>query len=99
VEGFRAYADYALTAPFREALAELEAWAEGLLVAICCAEALWWQCHRRILADHLVTRGWTVLHVLGDTKIAPHDLWDLARLTPDGPVYPPSQSGLFLSRS
>ncbi len=97
MEGFRGYADYGLTAPFRAALAELQTWAGGLPVAICCAEALWWQCHRRILADHLVARGWTVLHILGDGKSVPHELWDLARLTPEGPVYPPAQPELFPS--
>ncbi len=91
VGGFRAYADYALTEPFRTALADLEAWAREIPVAICCAEALWWQCHRRLLADHLIARGWTVLHILGDGKVAKHELWDLARLTSEGPVYPSPQ--------
>ena len=95
VGGFRAYADYALTEPFRRALADLEAWALEFPVAICCAEALWWQCHRRLLADHLIARGWTVLHILGDRKVARHELWELARLTSEGPVYPPPQAELF----
>jgi uncharacterized protein (DUF488 family) len=95
VAAFRAYADYALTEPFRAALSDLEAWGRTIPVAICCAEALWWECHRRLLADHLVTRGWTVLHILRDGKLVRHELWDLARLTSSGPVYPPPQSELF----
>ena len=95
VGGFRAYADYALTEPFRDALDALVAWASERTVAICCAEALWWQCHRRIIADHLVGRGHVVLHILGDRPPSPHRLWDLARLTPEGPVYPPPQPDLF----
>lgn len=95
VDGFRAYADYALTESFRTALADLETWARDIPVAICCAEALWWQCHRRLLADHLVARGWTVLHILRDGDVARHALWELARLTSEGLVYPPPQPELF----
>ncbi|MFN2431754.1 MAG: DUF488 family protein [Gemmatimonadota bacterium] len=96
VAGFRAYADYALTPEFRAALDELVAWAGDLAVAVCCAEALWWQCHRRIIADHLVARGGRVIHLLHGGAEAPHELWDLARLTPDGPTYPPPQPELSL---
>lgn len=95
VGGFRAYADYALTEPFRLALAHLVAWATKRHVAICCAEALWWQCHRRIVADHLVARDHLVLHIMGTGKTVAHELWDLARLMPQGPTYPPPQPGLF----
>lgn len=93
--GFRAYADYALTPPFQAALEDLLGWARGQCVAVCCAEALWWRCHRRIIADHLAARGHAVLHILSDGKVAAHELWELARLTPAGPTYPPPQSELF----
>jgi uncharacterized protein (DUF488 family) len=95
VGGFRAYADYALTEPFTAALRDLTEWASGVRAALCCAEALWWRCHRRILADHLVARGWSVLHILRDGEVAPHELWEMARLTPAGPVYPPKQPELL----
>ena len=95
VDAFRGYADYAFTAPFRDAFADLRGWAESLPVAICCAEALWWQCHRRILADHLVARDWRVLHILSDGRVAPHELWDLARLSDGGVTYPTVQPSLF----
>ncbi|MBA2566130.1 MAG: DUF488 domain-containing protein [Gemmatimonadetes bacterium] len=95
VGGFRAYADYALTPPFRDALQALIEWARSTPVAVCCAEALWWQCHRRIIADHLVTAGHRVLHLVGQGAPAAHELWDLARATPAGPVYPPAQPELF----
>ena len=98
VGGFRAYADYALTEPFRAGLDELLAWAAERPVAVCCAEALWWQCHRRIVADHLAARGHAVLHIMGEGKLEPHTLWSLARLTPLGPVYPPEQPELFGAR-
>lgn len=61
---FRGYANYALTEPFQRGLAELETLAEARPTAIMCAEALWWQCHRRIVADWLLARGWEVWHVL-----------------------------------
>ncbi|MDP2316179.1 MAG: DUF488 domain-containing protein [Pseudomonadota bacterium] len=60
---FRGYADYAATAPFQVGLAALEALAEARPTALMCAEILWWRCHRRILADHLLVRGWEVWHV------------------------------------
>jgi uncharacterized protein (DUF488 family) len=95
VDGFRRYADYALTEPFRRALEELLGWAVEKRVAICCAEALWWQCHRRIIADHLVARGHVIHHILGEGKVVSHELWDLARLTAEGPTYPPQQPEIF----
>ncbi|MFN7144416.1 MAG: DUF488 family protein [Myxococcota bacterium] len=73
---FRNYANYALTEPFRAGLAQLEALAEARPTAIMCAEALWWQCHRRIVTDWLLARGWEVWHVL-DAKRG-----ERARLTP-----------------
>ena len=95
VSGFRAYADYALTPPFREALVEILEWARTRRVAVCCAEGVWWQCHRRIISDHLVARGCRVLHVLPAGKIAEHTLWELARITREGVVYPPLQADVF----
>jgi uncharacterized protein (DUF488 family) len=95
VAGFRGYADYALTEPFRVALTSLLDWAGLRRIAICCAEGLWWQCHRRIIADHLVAAGHAVHHILPDGSLAPHELWSLARLTPDGPVYPSEQPDLM----
>ena len=64
VAAFRAYADYADSAEFAEALGELMASATGARTAIMCSEGLWWQCHRRIVADHLTVRGWTVEHIM-----------------------------------
>ena len=67
--GFRAYADYALTAAFREGLGELEALAAQEPCAVMCAEAVWWRCHRRIIADYLLRDGWPVRHILGPGKV------------------------------
>jgi uncharacterized protein (DUF488 family) len=88
---FRAYADYALTMPFREALAELLALVRTRRCAIMCAEAVWWRCHRRIVADYLLAAGESVGHIM-----APHEV-EPAQLTPGaqpgaagGLVYPPA---------
>ncbi len=72
---FRNYADYAMTEPFREGLAELRGHAEDHVCAIMCAEAVWWRCHRRIVADYLLAEGADVRHIMGHGKIEP------ARLT------------------
>ncbi len=87
---FRNYADYAMTAPFREGLAELVALGRERVSAIMCAEAVWWRCHRRIIADYLLADGETVLHIMGPGKIEPARLTPVAVRRPDGTlVYPP----------
>jgi uncharacterized protein (DUF488 family) len=73
VEGFRAYADHMATAEFRRGVDDLLALAREAPTAFLCAEALWWRCHRGLLADHLVlVRGARVLHVLGDAPPREH---------------------------
>src|SRR5690606_9647927 len=51
---FRSYADYAATPAFRAGLEQLESLALERPAAIMCAEAVWWRCHRRIIADYLI---------------------------------------------
>lgn len=94
--GFRAYADYTATGTFRAALEELVLWAAERPTAVLCAEALWWRCHRRLIADLWVDRGGNVVHIFSDGKREPHALWDLARREGDGLVYPPEQGELGL---
>jgi uncharacterized protein (DUF488 family) len=91
-EGFRGYADYMETDDFRKALADLISWAEAAgperPVAIMCAEAVWWRCHRQLTADALVARGIDVRHVTGTGPAAAHKLTEFARVV-DGQVsYP-----------
>src|SRR5690606_7755729 len=57
VKSFRSCADYALTAPCAEGLAQLRREGARRRTAIMCAEAVWWRCHRRIIADHLIAAG------------------------------------------
>jgi uncharacterized protein (DUF488 family) len=77
--GFRAYADYMDTPEFAAALAELAAMAAAVPTAVMCAEALWWQCHRRLIADALVVAGWEVRHIVGEQRMV-HELPAFARL-------------------
>lgn len=85
---FRNYADYALTAPFRAGLAELRETGAGQPTVIMCAEAVWWRCHRRIIADYLLAAGETVFHILGPDSIKPATLTPGARPGDSGIVYP-----------
>jgi len=79
-EAFRNYADYAETGEFRAGFEALWALAAEHRVAIMCAEAVWWRCHRRIIADYLIAGGVTVMHILDEGKIEP------ARLTLDATI-------------
>jgi uncharacterized protein (DUF488 family) len=96
VEAFRNYADYAETPAFSAALDELEALARQRPTAYMCAEALWWQCHRRLITDYLLTRGWTVIHLLGPGQRQNAALTPGAVPQQDGTVwYPAPQPGLL----
>ena len=94
-KAFQGYADHMGSPEFRAALADLEAWARETSTAIMCAEAVWWSCHRRLIADALVARGWRVEHLgIGERKAA-HVLTDFAVVGPNGVLqYPPAQSPL-----
>lgn len=85
--GFRAYADYMDTPPFHAALMELTALAAEQPTAFLCAEALWWQCHRRLIADALLVAGWEVRHILPGGRVAGHALPDFARVAGARIVY------------
>ncbi len=92
VAAFRNYADYAETDAFRMGLDELRTLARGNCCAIMCAEAVWWRCHRRIIADYLLAEGVPVMHIMGLDKIDPAKLTPGARLQPDGTLRYPAAS-------
>jgi uncharacterized protein (DUF488 family) len=93
VEAFRNYADYAATDAFRRGLVELRALARDNCCAIMCAEAVWWRCHRRIIADYLLAEGVPVAHIMGHNKIDPAKLTPGVQSLPDGTlVYPAPQA-------
>jgi uncharacterized protein (DUF488 family) len=87
-ESFHNYADYALSAGFTEAFAELLALGSERRCAIMCAEAVWWRCHRRIIADYLLARGRTVFHLMGGDRIEPARLTPGAEIADGKVVYP-----------
>ncbi|MDY6948848.1 MAG: DUF488 domain-containing protein [Pseudomonadota bacterium] len=77
-KSFRNYADYALTDDFRKGLDELEALAAKQVCALMCAEAVWWRCHRRIIADYLLMEGYPVMHIMGIDRIEPARMTEAA---------------------
>jgi uncharacterized protein (DUF488 family) len=77
---FRGYADYMETEEFAESLAELVSLAAGARTAIMCAEAVWWRCHRSLIADLLKSLGYDVINILGPGSSAPHPYTSAARL-------------------
>lgn len=85
---FRGYADYMETAPFESGLDELAGLAAARRTAVMCAEAVWWQCHRRLLADALLVRGIPVAHILSTDPPKPHELSEFARLEGGRLTYP-----------
>lgn len=84
---FRGYADHLASEEFAEGLLELLTVADGLRTAIMCSELLWWRCHRRLIADVLVTLGVQVLHVRDARPAEEHRLVPPARLTPAGELH------------
>lgn len=85
---FRGYADHMQTEEFRRALLDLVQFSEDRRTAIMCAEAVWWQCHRRLLADILLVRGVPVRHILTTAEPKPHELSEFARPIDGRVIYP-----------
>lgn len=84
VEAFRGYADHMETPEFQSALDRLIRRSRQETVAILCAEAVPWRCHRRLISDALVARGINVLHILGPRRADPHELDPNALVLPNG---------------
>jgi uncharacterized protein (DUF488 family) len=80
-EAFRGYADYMETEEFQHAVAELQKVAAQKRLAMMCAEAVWWQCHRGLIADWLKARGVEVLHILSENKVEPHPFTSAAQIS------------------
>ena len=80
VAAFRGYADYMATEAFAEGLDRLVNLASGLRVAVMCAEALWWRCHRGLIADVLRWLEFDVVHILGPDSTVPHPYTAAARI-------------------
>ena len=91
-KSFHNYADYALSPPFRLGLERLIEAGRQRRSAIMCSEAVWWRCHRRIVADYLIASGETVFHIMGEARLEPARLTPGAVVRADGKVvYPAAQ--------
>lgn len=89
---FRNYADYALTEPFHAGLDHLIREGHARRCAIMCSEAVWWRCHRRIVADYLIARGESVFHLMGEGREEPARLTPGAVVQADGVILYPAVS-------
>ena len=98
VAAFRAYAGYTRTEEFdaalRDVLADVLGGARGAgggapgSVAVMCSESVWWRCHRRLLADHLViVEDVPVVHLMHDGREVPHPITEGARRDDEGVIY------------
>jgi uncharacterized protein (DUF488 family) len=95
--GFRGYADYMQTEDFAQSLDALIEQARGERLAIMCAEAVPWRCHRSLISDALTARGHHVLHIMSAQRADPHELTSFARVEGARVTYPaasPAQADL-----
>ncbi len=93
VEAFRAYADHMATQEYVEARDRLMAIAQARRTCVMCAEAVWWRCHRRLVADDFTAHGWQVVHLMAPGKSVVHIL-NPAAVMLDGVLrYPGPSSG------
>ena len=87
-DAFRGYADHMETEGFVAGVDRLVAASESAATVVMCSESVWWRCHRRLLADHLVLiRGIDVVHLMHDGRRTPHAITDGARRDGDRVVY------------
>ncbi|MGD0899445.1 MAG: DUF488 domain-containing protein [Thermoguttaceae bacterium] len=95
---FRGYADYMETKPFRDGVDRLLEIARAGRTAVMCSEAVWWRCHRSMIADYLKATSTQVVHILGSDRVQEHPYTSAARLV-DGRLsyegaFPPAHSHL-----
>lgn len=81
---FRGYADYMETDGFLEGISLLTKEALAHRTAFMCAEAVWWRCHRSMIADYLKSTGWTIMHIVSPGKAIEHCYTPAALINEDG---------------
>lgn len=79
-EGFRGYADYMETEMFKQGIEDLVEIGKRKRTTVMCAEAVWWRCHRSMIADYLKASGVEVIHILSSSKAEPHPFTPVARI-------------------
>ena len=94
-ESFRGYADFMQHQTFADAVDELAGMAAKRATATMCAEAVPWRCHRSLISDALLVRGWRVMDITSETKAAPHKLTRFAKVDGLRITYPPEEPQLF----
>lgn len=94
-ENFRGYADYMQTPAFSQALDELMGMARRRRVAIMCAEAVPWRCHRSLVADALNVHGVPAVEIMSAGGHRMHKLTPFAHVEGRMITYPPEQPDLF----
>jgi uncharacterized protein (DUF488 family) len=90
---FRGYADYMQTAEFQRAVKELIALGKTSRIAIMCAEAVPWRCHRSLVGDALIVRHTPVEDIMSAHKSSPHKLTKFAQVKGEQILYPPKIDG------
>ena len=94
-DSFRGFADYMATDDFRAGLERLVALGRDRTVAVMCAEAVPWRCHRSLIADALLVRGVEVRHIVGPGRAQPAALTPFARVEGIAITYPAAEQGQF----
>ncbi|AVR46813.1 Fe-S cluster assembly protein HesB [Christiangramia fulva] len=90
-QSFKGYADYMETKAFREAVGKLSRLAAKRNLAIMCSEAVWWRCHRSMISDHFKSKGWKVMHIMGEEKSREHPYTQPARIIEGELTYKPEK--------
>lgn len=91
VAAFRAYAAWTSTDDFAAGLAATLAVAAERRTAVMCSEAVWWRCHRRVVADvATVLHGVDVQHLMHDGSLRPHPSSETARVVDGAVRWPPA---------
>lgn len=94
-DAFRGYADYMDTEDFKEGIIKLEEIATQYRTAYMCSEAVWWRCHRSLVADYLKWKGWQVIHIMGENKSEEHPYTSPAKIIDGKLSYSKDQQTLF----
>ncbi len=92
-DSFRGFADYMQTEEFVENVGKLLEIGKGERLAIMCAEAVPWRCHRSLIADALLARGVSVAHIMGKGAPVPHEITSFARVDGHTVTYPGEGEG------
>jgi uncharacterized protein (DUF488 family) len=87
-DGFRGYADYMQTGEFESAVGELIRLLKEKMTVFCCTEAVFWRCHRQLVSDALLSRGYRVGHIFNVAKVEPHLLTKFVKAEGTRLTYP-----------